>query len=97
MLQDMMSEDPTDPFILYAIAKEWEKIDEQKAIEHYLVLKTNHPEYVGMYLHLGKLYEEAENFVDARMIYDEGILIAKKLADFHSLSELSSARTNLDI
>ena len=29
--------------------------------------------------------------------FDEGIIVAKKLADFHALSELHTAKTNLEI
>lgn len=97
MLEQMLVDDPTDSFVWYAIAKEWEKTDPQKAVETYLKLKEINPSYVGLYYHLGKLYEELEETDLARTAYDEGINVAKKQADFHSLSELSSARTNLDI
>lgn len=94
----MYNEDPGDSFIRFAIAKEYEKIgDYQMAMEHYLSLKVDDPDYVGLYYHLAKLMEEMEDENQALSVYEEGIVIAKKLNDFHALSELNSAKTNLEL
>ena len=97
-LMKMYNEDPNDSFIRFAIAKEYEKIgDYQMALEHYLSLKVDDPDYVGLYYHLAKLMEEMEDENQALSVYEEGIFIAKKLKDFHALSELNSAKTNLEL
>ena len=98
LLLDMLSNDPEDSFVRYAIAKEYESLsDYQASLNHFLILKTKNPNYVGMYYHLAKLYEKQENLPLAMQIYDEGIAVAKKIPDFHALSELNSARLNLEM
>jgi tetratricopeptide (TPR) repeat protein len=97
-LNSLLSESPGDEFILFAIAKEYEKLDNLKlSEEYYLKLKSINNQYVGLYYHLAKLYEELDNKSAALKIYDEGILIAKKLNDFHSLSELMNAKNNFEL
>ncbi|MBK7805299.1 MAG: tetratricopeptide repeat protein [Saprospiraceae bacterium] len=98
LLLDMLKKDPEDSFVRYAIAKEYESLsDYQASLNHFLILKMKDPNYVGMYYHLAKLYEKQENLPLAIQTYDEGIAVAKKIPDFHALSELNSARINLEM
>jgi tetratricopeptide (TPR) repeat protein len=97
-LKNMLSESPNDSFLNFAMAKEFEKLgDFDNALKKYLYLYEIDPEYVGLYYHLGKLYEEFEEFEKALAVYDEGITLCKKIADFHALSELNNARTNCSL
>ena len=41
--------------------------------------------------------KDLDNHEKALETYNEGINVAKKLADFHALSELNTAKTNLEI
>lgn len=87
-----------DSFVLYGIAKEYEYANKtQDAIVTYKKLMVKDPEYVGLYYQLAKIYESIGAREDAMTTYDEGIKMAKKLSDFHALSELVNARQNLDI
>ena len=97
MLLEMLQEDPKDSFVLFAIAKEYEKQSHELAIEHYVKLKKIDPDYVGLYYHLGKAYEEINQLDNAIETYTEGINIGKKQADFHAISELNTAKTNLEL
>lgn len=95
-LLSMMGEKP-DAFILFAIAKEYEKTEDfQNALSYYLRLTQEHPDYVGTYYHLGKLYEKQEEFEKALDIYEKGMNTAKKAGDQHSLSELAAAKMNIE-
>lgn len=97
-LQSMLSESPDDSFLIFAIAKEYEKTDDQdKALEVYLNLLEKDPQYIGLYYHLGKLYEALSESQKALEIYDRGITLAKKIPDFHALSELNNARLNCEL
>lgn len=97
-LLNMYDENNHDSFVLFAIAKEYEySQDLAKAIESYEKLKLKDPQYVGLYYHLAKAYEESNHHSLALENYEAGIQIAKKLADFHALSELNNAKTNLEI
>ena len=96
-LQKLSDEDPEDSFLVYAIAKEWEKLNLVKASEIFEQLKIKDANYTGLYYQLGKIYEQMGLFVNASKIYQEGILIAKSQSDFHTVAELTSAKTNLEI
>ncbi|MEY3051193.1 MAG: hypothetical protein RLY31_978 [Bacteroidota bacterium] len=88
---------PGDPFLLFALAKEHEKMgDDATALQQFLQLKQQHPDYVGLYYHLGKLYERAGSAADAFAVYQEGMDVARMLHDQHALDELAAARRALD-
>jgi tetratricopeptide (TPR) repeat protein len=97
-LLKFLEDDPGDSFIKFAIAKEYEKMGTLKrALDTYIELRKMDPEYVGLYYHLAALQIELSQPDEALKTYDEGIDIAKKAADFHALSELHTAKLNLDI
>jgi tetratricopeptide (TPR) repeat protein len=96
-LMEYYDADPTDPFILFAVAKEHEKLgDTQTALEWYTNLQFSHSDYIGVYYHLGKLYETMENYTEAKRMYSEGLVVAKNKNDFHAASELNNAKLNLE-
>lgn len=97
-LQSLLEEDPNDSFVKFAIAKEYEKMDDyDTAIETFEGLKNDDPSYVGLYYHLAHLYVEMDQLEDAIKTYDQGIKIAKDQDDLHALSELMNAKTNAEI
>jgi tetratricopeptide (TPR) repeat protein len=88
---------PGDAFVLFALAKEHEKLgDHEKALSFYLQLKQAHPTYVGLYYHLGKLYEMLQQPEAALDIYQTGIEVARAAGDAHAASELGGAKLNLE-
>jgi tetratricopeptide (TPR) repeat protein len=97
-LLEMYDEKNHDSFILFAIAKEYYyQNDIDKAIALFEKLRILDERYVGLYYQLAKLYEENGDSNKALDIYEEGIQQAKKQADFHALSELMNAKTNLEM
>ena len=96
-LFDLLKAQPNEPFLLFAIAKEYEKAsDNDKALEFYLNLKETTPQYVGTYYHLGKLYERLQQPEMAFLTYKKGMEIAKQEGDMHAYSELSGAKMSID-
>ena len=86
------AEDPDDAFTRFAIASEYLKQDNKaEALSFFEQLVQDNPSYVGTYYHLGKLYELLERKADAVRTYQEGILVANKLRDFHARAELQDA------
>ena len=95
LLLDLLAESPNDSFTLFALAKEYEKaVNYDEALRYYLQLRTLDPNYVGLYYHLGKLYELKDDFDMAINTYREGCEVAKAAGDRHALSELNGARLN---
>lgn len=91
-----LDNNPNDTFVLFALAKEYEKLEDQKkALEYYLKLLEVDINYVGAYYHLGKLYELQGLIEKAFFTYKKGMLIAKKAGDQHALSELAGAKLAL--
>ena len=90
-LLDFLENEPDDPFLKYALATEYFNAkDYEKALYYYEDLISNHPDYVGTYYHLGKLYETVDRKPDAIMTYQKGMEVARKAGDMHAFSELQT-------
>lgn len=86
-----LENDPTDPFIKYALATEYTKRQEfEKALSYFEDLMENNQEYVGTYYHAGKLYEKLGRPDDAVKTYQKGMSVAKAVRDMHAFSELQT-------
>lgn len=97
-LKTLLAEDPNDSFVKYAIAKEYEKLDDLKtSIEKFEALRKDDADYVGLYYHLAHIYTEIDETEKALEVYDAGIEVAKAQNDLHALSELRNARVNAEI
>ncbi|WP_113652732.1 tetratricopeptide repeat protein [Pedobacter namyangjuensis] len=91
-LLEFLKSEPNDSFILYALATEYNSLnDKENAFTYYLKLVNEHPNYVGTYYHLGKLYEKEGNTEEAILIYKKGMEIARGKRDMHAFSELQGA------
>jgi tetratricopeptide (TPR) repeat protein len=90
-LFDFLKEEPNDPFLLYAIATEYNKFDKSKALEYYENLLKDHENYVGTYYHAAKLYLELGHKELAEQTFRKGIQVAQQENDRHALRELQQA------
>ena len=96
-LSRLLESSPNDAFILFALAKEHEGLhNQEEALAFYLRLLEADPGYVGLYYHLGKLYEQQQDFDKAVLTYKQGIEVSKKAGDRHAMSELGGALLNLE-
>ncbi|MDX2067026.1 MAG: tetratricopeptide repeat protein [Haliscomenobacter sp.] len=97
-LLEMQESDPADTFVLFALAKEYEGLeDDSEALHYYQQLLEKDPQYVGAFYHLAKLYERQEALLEAVSTYEKGIAVAKAVSDQHALAELQSAKLNLEL
>lgn len=95
-LIEFFNNEPNDPFLKYALATEYLRINNhEKALWFYLDLINNHADYVGTYYHLGKFYEMIQEQQKALEIYEKGMVIAKKIKDQHALNELMGVYNSL--
>jgi tetratricopeptide (TPR) repeat protein len=91
-LQQFLKDDPSDPFVYYALANEYNRLgNAEEAERHYRILLADHPAYVATYYHFGKLLENTDRKEEAIDQYREGIRVADDARDFHSRKELVQA------
>ena len=77
-LLQFLAEDPNDPFTLYALATEYKKEDNEKALEYFEKLLTDHKDYVGTYYHTAALYDELGDKDNAKITYQKGMKVARE-------------------
>ena len=90
-LLSFYEEDSNDPFTIYALATEYKKTDKNKALDYFEDLLENHPDYVGTYYHVAKLYDDMGEKAKAEFTYKKGMNIARKENNMHAFSELQQA------
>jgi len=90
-LLEFFKEDPQDPFNIYALATEYKKTDLNKARFFFEVLLKQHQNYTATYYHAAQLYIQIAEPELARMTFDNGLVICKKMNDRHALRELQNA------
>ena len=90
-LLEFIKAEPDDPFLKYALATEYLRLDQtDKALAYYEDLINKHPNYIGTYYHLGKLYEALDRKTDAISTYETGMKVAREQRDNHAFSELQT-------
>jgi tetratricopeptide (TPR) repeat protein len=95
-IEAMLIDSPTDAFLRFALAKEYEKEGaDAGAREIYEALLADQPEYIGTYYHLGKTLERLQEPAAAWQVYSVGIKITKRLGENHAMRELAGARLEL--
>ena len=89
-------QDPSDTFSKFALALELLKVDRvEKAQLLFEAILKQDPDYLGVYYHLGKLYQHREMYKLAGQMFNEGILVAEKKNELRTKSELSEALIQL--
>ena len=96
ILLQLLAENPEDNFVLFALAKEYEKRkDDEQARHYYEKLQNINEHYTGLYYHLGKLWERKGEPARAFAVYTKGMEVARHTGEQHALSELAGARLAL--
>ena len=96
-IKEMLKNDPSDSFLIYALALEYEKANQlNKAVLILEELKSTQPNYLPTYYKLGKLYELLLNNVAAVAVYKLGLVVAKAQSEIKTLGELNEAIMNLE-
>lgn len=93
-----LRENPNDSFIKFALALELLKKDDvSKARVLFESILKQDPDYLGVYYHLGKLYEQNGRLEDAKKMFADGLEIAKKQNDERTALELNEALETINI
>jgi tetratricopeptide (TPR) repeat protein len=88
-LEKMLDENPDDPFLIFALAKEYEKSEGTlQALLMYEHLVTNYPTYIATYYHYAKVLQKAGNKSEALLLLQKGIEEGTKAKEMHAVSEM---------
>ncbi|WP_440999994.1 tetratricopeptide repeat protein [Fodinibius sp. SL11] len=97
-LARQIKNNPGDSFSKFALALEFRKQgDFKKARILFEDILSSDPDYVGVYYHLGKLYEALDRLNDAQTLYQKGITIANNQDKQRTEKELKEALQQLEI
>lgn len=92
ILATNVQRDPKDLFSKFALALELlKRNDVDKARLLFESVLKQDSDYLGVYYHLGKLYQSLEKFDQAMQMFEDGVVVATKKGDQHSKSELMEA------
>ena len=90
-----LKDDPSDPFLYYAIAMEQLRREQPlEALRQFEHLIAHHPTYLGTYYHYGKLLEKLNRKEDAIDIYRAGCKVADDQRERNTRRELQQALTD---
>lgn len=97
-LARQINNNPGDSFSKFALALEFRKQGEFKKTRILFEdILSSDPHYVGVYYHLGKLYEALGRLQDARELYKRGIDVASEQNEQRTQSELKEALTQVEM
>ncbi len=91
MLEQMLKEDPKDPFLHQAYALEFRSTAPSKTYELLKDLKQKQPDYLPCYYPLAELAAAFQDFKLAQELYLKAIEIAKEQKEAKTEQELKNA------
>ena len=88
-LQNLLADDPGDPFLQYALAMEQMSLgDTASAVTTFTALTASQPDYLPTYIMLAQALQKLGRDNDAANVLRSGITVAKKAGELHALGEL---------
>jgi len=95
-IQKLLTLEPNDPFMLYALAIDHAKEGEhESAVEFFNKTIAADPDYVYAYYHQARSFESLDRTEKAKSTLDTGLEAAKRVNDAKGISEITSYRTML--
>ncbi|WP_234570623.1 tetratricopeptide repeat protein [Rhodohalobacter sp. 614A] len=96
-LAESLKKNPDDSFTKFALALELLKKDDvTKAKVLFESVLEQDPDYLGVYYHLGKLYERQSRFEEAKKLFTDGYKVAKEQQNERTALELKDALESLN-
>lgn len=87
-LEEMLSAEPDDAFLNYALALELAKEDRGAALQRLADMNARFPDHVPAYFRRGQILAEAGDLAAAREVLTAGIRSARKNGDDHAAAEM---------
>jgi Tfp pilus assembly protein PilF len=89
LIEDMLADDPKDPFLRYGLAMEYvSERDDLQAAQCLRELLALTPDYVPAYLQAGQVLTRLQKPDEAREVFGTGIRVAQRLGDSHAAGEM---------
>ena len=96
-LLPLLSAEPDDAFLRYAVAMEYAKLSRfAEALVEFAELARRHPDYVAGYFMAGRTAEQNGDIPEAKRLYTAGIAAARRVGDRHAEGEISQALAVLE-
>jgi cytochrome c-type biogenesis protein CcmH/NrfG len=96
MLEEMLREDPADPFLHYGLAMEYVAGGEDAAaVLRFERLFIVAPDYVPAYLQAGQALVRLQRTGEAKSVFEAGIAAARRTGDAHAAEEMQGMLANL--
>lgn len=90
-IEDMLAEDPNDPFLRYGLAMEnVSEGDLEAAHACLLELIRRTPDYVPAYQQAGQVLTRLNRPAEARATYAQGIALARQQGNNHAAEEMTA-------
>ncbi len=89
-LEEMLAENPDDPFLRYGLAMEHLGAGEDEQgcnLLQEIIART--PAYVPAYVQAGQVLVRLDRLEDARRVYQQGIEVARRQGDQHAAEEMT--------
>jgi predicted Zn-dependent protease len=91
MLNEILSQNPTDAFARYGLAMEYSKSgDSERALEEFGKLLSAHPDYTAGYFMAAQTLVSANRAEEAKKMLVEGISSASRTGNSHAQSEMTA-------
>ncbi len=88
-LEKMLDQNPDDPFLIYALAREYEaRQSTMQAVLMYEHLVTNYSDYIATYYHYARLLYNGGNRLEGMRLIKQGIEAGTKAKDMHAVGEM---------
>lgn len=96
MLNEVLSQNPTDAFARYGLALEYSNAGEiERALEEFGKLLTAHPDYTAGYFMAAQTLAKADRVEEAKKMLVDGIASARKTGNGHAQSEMEGMLAEL--
>jgi Flp pilus assembly protein TadD len=92
MLQQMVSQNPSDAFLRYGLAMEHRNSgDLEGAVREFRTIIAASPDYSPAYFHGGQTLERLGREDEARAMYETGVEVTRRKGEAHALAEMQGA------
>jgi thioredoxin-like negative regulator of GroEL len=96
-LEEMLAEDPKDPFLRYGLAMEHAgEGDDEGAARCFQELMTAAPDYVPAYLQAGQVLIRLGRTDQARNVLQRGVVAARRQGEQHAAEEMQGFLAGLE-